>query len=407
MDPSAEDARPERALAGAAAGRVLCRPHLGAYRIRREPAAHCLATVEAVVQVPGSARERSRALHAAPARVRADGRAAAPLQDRPSEPVLPRAARPAPRPRPLATGSSPKSATALVAVHVEANAHACEARVVMARALSCSSSSPSGVANGERFEALLAAASSRSRRRCRSTSSSPPSASRTASRSPRHSPASRCSSSRRIGSPAGALPASTCLAAERRRRAGAAERPTTPRAARSAATRAAPKSAATRPRRRRRASAGYGPQDAPAGGSPPSATILDAILTPRKRGVESDFARLAWVGPRRAPRSRARHCSSKRLAQQLQQRDVVTVPRHARGDESRAAAARGDRSHRRCRGSCGARTRRGNGAACSRRRSSPIRMKLLRRPPLASPICSRVSISLTESEGARRARSRV
>jgi DTW domain-containing protein YfiP len=126
----------------------------GAYRIRREPAAHCLATVEAVVQVLG--------------RLENDPERFTPLlrafEQMVEQQLHFKTARPnpyfhAPRVR-LPDHARLRLALAkerdrLVAVHVEANAHACEARVVGAPELL--QLVAERVANGERFEALLAA----------------------------------------------------------------------------------------------------------------------------------------------------------------------------------------------------------------------------------------------------------
>jgi len=126
----------------------------GAYRIRREPAAHCLATVEAVVQVLGRLegdRERFRPLLDA-------------FEQMVEQQLHFKMARPnpyfhAPRAR-ISERERLRLAllgerARLVAVHVEANAHADEARgpgapeliQVVAERLT----------TGERFEALLAA----------------------------------------------------------------------------------------------------------------------------------------------------------------------------------------------------------------------------------------------------------
>lgn len=128
-------------------------PAPGAYRIRREPAAHCLATVEAVVQVLGRLErdpERFTPLLGAFEQMieqqlhfkttRPNPYFHAP-RDRPSE-------------RERVRTSLAKDFPRLVAVHAEANAHAHEAPAHPHELLQLVAER---LATGERFEALLAA----------------------------------------------------------------------------------------------------------------------------------------------------------------------------------------------------------------------------------------------------------
>ena len=129
-------------------------PRPGAYRIRREPAAHCLATVEAVVQVLG--------------RLEGDSERFTPLlrafeqmveQQLHFKTVRPNPYFHAPRPR-ISERERIRVALArrrahLVTLHAEANAHAFEARTAGTSELL--QLVAERLATGERFEALLAA----------------------------------------------------------------------------------------------------------------------------------------------------------------------------------------------------------------------------------------------------------
>ncbi len=173
----------------------------GAYRIRREPAAHCLATVEAVVQVLG--------------RLENDPERFTPLlrafEQMVEQQLHFKTARPnpyfhAPRVR-LSDRARLRLALAkerdrLVAVHVEANAHACEARVVGAPELL--QLVAERVATRRALRGLAGGASA-----ARAVGAGPPRAPRRALRERRagrrrRSPASPRFSGRRIGSHAGA-----------------------------------------------------------------------------------------------------------------------------------------------------------------------------------------------------------
>jgi DTW domain-containing protein len=129
-------------------------PKPGAYRIRREPAAHCLATIEAVVQVLG--------------RLEDDPERFTPLlgafEQMVEQQLHFKTARPNPyfhAPRPRVTEGERLRAMLtqerehLVVVHGEANAHAMEARVPGDPELL--QLVAERIATGERFEALLAA----------------------------------------------------------------------------------------------------------------------------------------------------------------------------------------------------------------------------------------------------------
>lgn len=128
-------------------------PAPGAYRIRREPAAHCLATVEAVAQVLG--------------RLENDPERFTPLlrafEQMVEQQLHFKTARPnpyfhAPRARPSererVRTMLAQSRDHLVLVHAEANAHACEAPAQPHELLQLVAER---VATGERFEAVLAA----------------------------------------------------------------------------------------------------------------------------------------------------------------------------------------------------------------------------------------------------------
>lgn len=129
-------------------------PRPGAYRIRREPAAHCLATVEAVVQVLGRLENDPDRfvplLHAFEQMVE---------QQLPYKTTRPNPYFHAPRVQTSERERLRRRLAAawdrLVIVHGEANAHAYEARVAGAPELL--QLAAERLASGERYEAVLAA----------------------------------------------------------------------------------------------------------------------------------------------------------------------------------------------------------------------------------------------------------